>query len=66
MEIIPGPERRLKWQIPDGARDPATGELLHDDLVVSAAMCALLDDEEWGTAESFIIPTHDPISDLSF
>jgi hypothetical protein len=66
IEITPGPERRLKWHVPDGARDPATGAQLHDDLVVSAAMCAILDDEEWGTAESFVIPMRDPLDDMSF
>jgi len=66
MEITPGPERRLKWHVPDGTRDPASGARMHDDLVVSAAMCAILDDEEWGKAESFVIPMQDPLDGLSF
>jgi pimeloyl-ACP methyl ester carboxylesterase len=33
MEVLPGPERRLRWGVPDGRRDERTGELLHDDLV---------------------------------
>ena len=65
MEIVPGPERRVKWSVPDGARD-SRGELLHDDLIVSAAMCAVLDEEEWGSAESDIIDAYDPLSNLTF
>ncbi|MCK5315548.1 MAG: hypothetical protein KAJ53_10515, partial [Anaerolineales bacterium] len=30
------------WGVPDGTRDDATGELLHDYLLVSAAMCYAL------------------------
>lgn len=48
MEVSPGPERRAAWGVPDGARDPASGELLHDDYVISAALCALLDEQDFG------------------
>ena len=64
MEIIPGPEKRLRWGVPDGTRDPATGELLHDDLILSAALCAELDNQLWGTAESLIIHSQDPLLDF--
>ena len=66
MEILPGPERRMRWGVLDGMRDEASGELLHDDLLISAALCALLDGQDWGTAESEIISPLDPIDDLSF
>ena len=33
-------------------------------LVISAALCALLDDQQWGTAESSIVIAQDPLSDL--
>ena len=66
MEILPGPERRMRWGVPEGMRDEASGELLHDDLLISAALCALLDEQEWGTAVSEIISPLDPIDDLSF
>ena len=66
MEILPGPERRMRWGVPEGMRDEASGELLHDDLLISAALCALLDEQEWGLAESEIISPLDPIDDLSF
>jgi hypothetical protein len=63
MEINPGPNRTMKWSVPDGTRDPATGEIIHDDLVISAALCALLDQEAWGFAASAIIHV-DPLADL--
>ena len=40
-------DRRLRWGVPDGTRDPATGELIHDDHLVAAALVAELDDQEW-------------------
>jgi hypothetical protein len=63
MEALPGHERRLKWGVPDGSRDPQTGETVHDDLLISASLCAVLDRFEWsyGEARSVIIPPVDPL-----
>jgi len=66
MEIVPGPERRVKWHVPDGTRDPSTGDLIHDDLVISAAMTSILDDEDWGYAESAVVNAYDPLANLEF
>lgn len=46
-EIQPGPGERLRWGTPNGARDPQSGETLHDDLLISAALCAVLDRQKW-------------------
>jgi hypothetical protein len=54
----------MKWGVPDGTREIESGDLIHDDLVISAAMCALLDDREWGRAESAIVEAIDPLKDL--
>lgn len=62
MEILPGPERRMRWGVPDGARSPLDGQPLHDDLLLSAALVALLDDKPWGQARSAIVAGHDPLS----
>lgn len=65
MEIMPGPERRLRWGTPDGAReyagarDDTTGSPLHDDLVISAALCAALDRMRWGRGESAVVEGRD-------
>lgn len=59
-----GPERLLRWGVPEGARDPQGG-LLHDDLVLSAAMCAVLDEQSWVLApQSVLIQASDPILDM--
>lgn len=65
LEVLPGPERRLRWGVPDGARHPASGELLHDDLVISAALCAVLDGLPWQTGgPGLMVPGRDPLPDL--
>jgi hypothetical protein len=64
MDISAGPNRTMKWVVPDGTREAATGDLIHDDLVISAALCALLDNCEWGRAESAIVEALDPLKDL--
>lgn len=64
-EILPGPEKRMRWGVPDGTRDPQTGELMHDDLVLSAALCAVLDGEEWsGGGSALIVPAGDPLREM--
>jgi hypothetical protein len=45
-EIMPGPQHRMRWGVPDGRRD-ANGSLLHDDDLVTSALTALLDRQEW-------------------
>jgi len=40
-------DRRLKWGVPDGQRDALTGELVHDDRLVAAALVGVLDDQVW-------------------
>ena len=63
--IQPGVEKRLKWGVADGTRDPLTGKPVHDDLVMSAALAAVLDAKLWqADGETFIIPGKDPLQDL--
>lgn len=63
--VVPGPEKHLRWGVPQGARDPQTGELLHDDLVLSAAFVSLLDEEKWGTGGSgVILAPADPLKEI--
>ena len=38
----------MRWGVPDGTRDHRTGELVHDDYVLSAALVSLLDHEILG------------------
>jgi hypothetical protein len=66
LEIIPGPARLCRWGVPDGSRDAATGELIHDDLVLSAALAAELDNQTWGVTESEVIQPANPLEQLTF
>jgi hypothetical protein len=67
FEILPGPGQMVRWGVPAGARHPATGELVHDDLVLSAALVALLDQETGlGQAEAAIVEAYDPLKEMSF
>jgi hypothetical protein len=55
VEYQSNEHQTLRWGVPAGSRDPATGELVHDDWVLSAALCALLDKQTWGRAVSQVI-----------
>jgi hypothetical protein len=67
FEALAGPERRVRWGVPDSTRDPYSGLPVHDDLLISAALCAVLDGEEWGgEARSEVIPAPDPLDDLGW
>jgi hypothetical protein len=64
-EIQPGPDRRIRWGVPDGTRDFGTGELVHDDLVLSAALCAVLDEQEWKAAgAALVVARADPMAEM--
>ncbi|MGE5123328.1 MAG: hypothetical protein ACM3H7_02335 [Acidobacteriaceae bacterium] len=65
-EIMEGPQKTMRWSVPDGTRDVATGELVHDDQVLSAALISLLDQEPWGTGESQVVKQKDILEELSF
>ena len=65
FEILPGPQKRVKWGVPDGTRNPATGELVHDDQLISAALVSVLDAQDWTySAPTFVINAPDPLDDL--
>jgi hypothetical protein len=62
-EILKGPAKTMRWSVPDGTRDPATGTLLHDDLVISAALCSVLDSQSFPTGQGVtVIPAMDPLA----
>jgi len=60
-EVMPGPQRQLKWSVPNGARDPVTGDYLHDDLIMSAALTAVLDPLPWSAGGAGLINFPDPL-----
>lgn len=62
--ITPGIDRKMKWGVPDGMRNTA-GEYVHDDLILSAALCAVLDDEVWSVGgEALVVKGVDPIREM--
>ena len=64
-EIAPGPDKKIKWAVPEGARDLASGELIHDDLVLSAALLAELDKQAWSiTGPAAVVKAPDPLDDM--
>ncbi len=65
FEILPGPQKRVKWGVPDGTRNPTTGELVHDDQLISASLVAILDAQDWTfSAPTFVIPAVDPLREM--
>lgn len=64
-ETKDGPGHVLSWSVPDGTRDPATGELIHDDFVMSAALLAALDSLPWPTpGQPVLIRRRDILEDI--
>jgi len=64
MEVIAGPERKVRWGVPDGTRD-REGELVHDDLIISAAMATVLDKQNWiVSGPPAYVQAPDPLKDL--
>jgi hypothetical protein len=64
-EIIPGPQKTMKWGVSAGCRDIVSGDLLHDDLITCAALVCELDRQEWSLGlAGGIIKQKDVLSEL--
>jgi hypothetical protein len=50
-EILLGPQKTLRWSVPEGTRGPS-GELVHDDYLLADALVAVLDRMEWSVQTS--------------
>ena len=64
--ILDGPGKVMRWGVPDGKRDVTTGELVHDDYIVSAALISTLDHEAWGLGESQVVRQKDILEGMRF
>ncbi len=63
-KVLTGPGRMMSWGVPDGTRDEI-GDLVHDDELISSAMCALLDDQEWAVSDTpLIVERSDPLAEM--
>lgn len=64
-EIKIGPDKKMLWSVPDGTRDTATGDLIHDDLILSSALVAVVDEMNvLPTQKTLIIPGVDPLTQM--
>lgn len=63
-EIVEGPQKLMRWSVAPNARDPESGEVLHDDLLMSAALCGVLDQQAWSLPGGFVVQARDPITDI--
>lgn len=64
MTVLPGPEHHLRWGVPDGQTDGA-GAVVHDDLVLSAALVSLLDGQEWALSRPGLVAAgRDPLEEM--
>ena len=59
--VLDGPGKLMRWGVPNGKRDPRTGEMLHDDLLISAALSAVLDGQEWGLNQPGVLLQADDV-----
>lgn len=63
--VLDGPGKLMRWGVLDGTRDAATGDLLHDDLLISAALCSVLDEQDWMIpGKTVVIQARDPLDEL--
>jgi hypothetical protein len=55
----------MRWGVPDGTRDEVSKELVHDDELISAALCAILDEQEWSIGGvPVIVERIDPLLEM--
>jgi hypothetical protein len=64
--ILDGPGKVMRWGVPDGTREASSGELVHDDYILSAALISLLDHETWGEGKSQVVGQKDILEGLGF
>lgn len=63
-QVLEGPGQIMRWGVPDGTRNEL-GELVHDDELISAALCAVLDDQQIGFASApIIVHRDDPLGEM--
>lgn len=64
-EILIGPNKTMRWSVPDGTRDN-NGRLIHDDFILADALIAELDKLEWYIqSETQIIEQPDVLEEMN-
>ena len=60
-EIVQGPSKLMRWEVPDGTRD-ASGNQVHDDDLITGAFCQVLDGLDWSVpTQPQIVYAPDPL-----
>ncbi len=63
-EILIGPQKIMRWGVPDGRRDQ-DGRPIHDDIPVTDSLTAILDRLRWSVSSpSLIVPPRDPLEEI--
>jgi len=63
-EILIGPQKTMRWGVPDGRRD-ADGRLIHDDIPVTDSLTAILDRLTWTQrSPTLIVRARDPLEEM--
>lgn len=66
-EVVPGVGNLIKFAVPDGTRNE-TGDYVHDDLIMSAAMSAAIEEkigDQWlAPADTLIVEAADPLQEI--
>jgi hypothetical protein len=64
-EVRSGPERLLRWGVREAPAYDGRIARGHDDLLVSAALCAILDGQDWpGSAEGATVEVRDALEEI--
>lgn len=64
-EVLIGPQRTMRWAVPEGTRDE-DGNLIHDDIIMADALLAEADALEWRlSSPAIIIHPKDPLDEMS-
>lgn len=64
-EILIGPAHTMRWGVPNNTRNPATGELVHDDHIIADALIAVLDRLQWyANSPTQIAEAQDPLKNM--
>jgi hypothetical protein len=64
-EVLLGPQRTMRWGVPEGTRDE-DGNLIHDDIVMADALLAEADALEWRVhSRTLMVEPEDPLEEMS-
>jgi hypothetical protein len=62
--VSKGPEKRIQWSVPAGSRD-VHGQAIHDDWLMSAALCAALETEPLLVSNpTRVVSARDPLEEM--